>query len=66
MGSQWVVVKVNRFIPSEPKLFDECKGHAANDYQQYLETEWINDLMKRYPYQVNQQVLGQLSERLTK
>lgn len=66
LGSNWVVVKVNRFIPSEPKLFDECKGHVANDYQQFLEAEWINDLMKRYPYQINEGVLQQLTARLTK
>lgn len=66
IGSNWVVVKVNRFIPSEPKLFDECKGHTANDYQQYLETEWINDLMRRYPYEINKTVLQELTAKLAK
>jgi peptidyl-prolyl cis-trans isomerase SurA len=47
-------------------LFDECKGHTANDYQQYLETEWINDLMRRYPYEINKTVLQELTAKLAK
>lgn len=65
IGSNWVVVKVNRFIPAESKRFEECRGHVANDYQQYLEKAWIDDLMKRYPYQVNEPVLQAMIQKLT-
>lgn len=65
IGNNWVVVKVNRFIPAEPKKFEECRGHVANDYQQYLETAWINELKARYPYEVNEAVLQALITRLT-
>lgn len=65
IGNNWVVVKVNSFIPAEPKKLNECKGHVSNDYQTYLEKDWIDSLMKRYPYKVDEALLEQLSKKLT-
>ncbi|MFM7765748.1 MAG: peptidylprolyl isomerase [Sphingomonadales bacterium] len=64
IGSNWVVVKVNQFLPTGPKKLEECRGLAANDYQTFLEDQWLKDLLKAYPYSVNQPVFEAFSKRM--
>jgi peptidyl-prolyl cis-trans isomerase SurA len=59
-----VVVKVNQFLPAAPKKLEECRGLAANDYQTYLEEQWLSDLLNAYPYSVNQPVFDTFSKRM--
>lgn len=42
------------------KTFAEAQGAVLNDYQQYLEEQWISWLKKRYPVVINQSVLKSL------
>ncbi|NDH07761.1 hypothetical protein EBX93_17915 [bacterium] len=64
IGTNWVVVKVNQFVPAGPKKLEECRGLAANDYQTHLEEQWLRDLLKMYPYNVNQPVFETFSKRM--
>ena len=64
IGANWVVVKIHQFIPAGPKKLEECRGLAANDYQTYLEDQWLKDLLKTYPYSVNQPVFDAFSKRM--
>jgi len=64
IGSNWVVVKVNQFLPAGPKKLEECRGLAANDYQTFLEAQWLKDLLKSYPYSINQPVFDAFSKRM--
>jgi peptidyl-prolyl cis-trans isomerase SurA len=43
--------------PGQQRSFEEAKGLVINDYQGFLEEEWINSLKKKYPIKVNQEVL---------
>lgn len=51
-----------RHIYAQPALrsFEEAKGMVINDYQAELEKKWINDLKKKYPVTINQNVLASL------
>lgn len=51
------VIFVNKIIPPTPKTLLEAKGQVIADYQNYLETEWINYLKKKYSVEINQEVL---------
>lgn len=42
------------------KNFDEAKGFVLNDYQAYLEKNWIAALKSTYPVQINNAVLQSL------
>jgi peptidyl-prolyl cis-trans isomerase SurA len=64
IGANWVVVKVNEFIAAGPKKLEECRGLAANDYQTFLEEQWLKDLLNAYPYSVNQSVFDVFSKRM--
>jgi parvulin-like peptidyl-prolyl isomerase len=47
----------------EPKKFEDAKGAVINDYQVYLEEQWIAALKKKYPVKVNKRVFNSLSKK---
>ena len=49
------IIVVNVFKDPSTKSFEEARGTAINDYQQYLEDGWIASLKKKYPVVMNAQ-----------
>lgn len=50
-------VKVLKMFPADQqRSFDEAKGLVINDYQNFLEENWVNELKKKYPVSVNEAV----------
>lgn len=49
----YIVKKIDQ--PGQ-RSFDEARGFVINDYQQVLETRWIDYLKKKYPVKVNELV----------
>jgi peptidyl-prolyl cis-trans isomerase SurA len=43
-----------------PKKFEDAKGTVINDYQMYLEEQWIAELKKKYPLKINRKVFNSL------
>lgn len=44
----------------EAKNFEDAKGSVINDYQSFLEEQWVADLKKKYPIKVNKKVFKSL------
>ena len=63
-GDYYFVTKVNKVIPAGAKTLDECKGKAINDYQQYLEENWVKDLKGEFKVEVNQDVFEKVKKQL--
>jgi peptidyl-prolyl cis-trans isomerase SurA len=53
---------VKEQIPSSPKELSEAKGSATAAYQQFLEATWLEELAKKYPINVNTEVLYSLGK----
>ncbi|MES2863400.1 MAG: peptidylprolyl isomerase [Bacteroidota bacterium] len=58
------VVNVKNIKPAETKAFEDCKSRVINDYQQYLETTWVDDLKNEFSVKVNQSVFEKAKEQL--
>jgi peptidyl-prolyl cis-trans isomerase SurA len=56
-NGQIAIVNVRGKVAPAPKTLNEAKGLVTADYQTYLEKEWIDSLRKKYPFQVNKDVL---------
>jgi peptidyl-prolyl cis-trans isomerase SurA len=54
-------VKVLKIFPeNQQRTFDEAKGLVINDYQNYLEEQWVAELKKKYPVKLNDAVFQSL------
>lgn len=52
------VIIVNNILPKSPKTIGECRGNVTADFQNYLDSEWLNYLKKKYVVKVNEDVLS--------
>jgi peptidyl-prolyl cis-trans isomerase SurA len=48
------------FPANQQRSFSEARGLVINDYQNYLEEKWIDELKKRYPVKINEAVFQSL------
>ena len=59
-GDQIILVHVKEHLMPEPKELDECRGQAIAAYQDHLEKEWIMELRRKYPHDINREALYSL------
>lgn len=57
---KFYVVVVNNKLPEMPKELSEIKGAVISDYQNDLETKWMEKLVGKYPITINSEVLYNL------
>jgi peptidyl-prolyl cis-trans isomerase SurA len=57
---KYYVVKVAAVLEPGLKEFSEAKGMATSDYQNYLETSWLEALKSSHAVKVNKDVLYQI------
>lgn len=65
-GEYYYVTKVTKVIPAGVKTLEECKGKLINDYQQYLEQNWVDNLKKEFAVKVNQQTFENVKKQIKK
>ena len=63
-GEYFFVSRIKNIIPAGQKTFEECEGKVINDYQQYLEENWVSDLKKEFTIKVNQDVFEQVKAEI--
>lgn len=44
----------------EPRSYKDARGFVINDYQTWLEENWIKELKKKYPVKINEAVFKEL------
>ncbi len=63
-GEYYFVSKISKIIPATNKTLEECKGKTINDYQQFLEENWVNNLKKEYKVKINQEVFDNIKKEI--
>jgi len=53
-----LVLIINNILIKSPKTLAECRGSATSDFQNFLDTEWLNYLKDKYKVELNQEVLS--------
>ena len=51
---------LNVYRDRSPRNFHDARGFVINDYQNWLEDQWINQLKKKYPVKIEEKVLAGL------
>ncbi len=65
-GEYYFATQVVKVIPEDFKTLDECKGRVINEYQQYLEQNWVSELKKEYTVTIDQAVFERLKATLSR
>ena len=63
-GDYYFVSRINAILPAAPKTFEECEGKVINDYQQYLEENWVSNLKKEFQIKIYQDVFEQVKAEI--
>ena len=63
-GEYYFVAKVNQLLPAGTKTLEECKGKAINDYQLYLEENWVKDLKTEFKLEVSQSTFDKVKKEM--
>ena len=58
------VVHVKNTKPAETKALIDCKSKVINDYQQYLESTWVDELKKEFKININTAVFEYVKQQL--
>ncbi|MBC8155000.1 MAG: peptidylprolyl isomerase [Bacteroidetes bacterium] len=61
-GTKSVLVSVSRIDPARTKTFAEARGTVINEYQDFLEKQWLAQLRQQYPVQINDTEMRKLSK----
>ncbi len=43
-----------------PEAYKDARGFVINDYQVFLEDQWVTELKRQYPVKVDEAVFGAL------
>ncbi len=58
------IVRVNAFVPPQPKTFEEARGEVSSDYQEYeskrLQSEWIQSLRSEFGVKIDEKTFHEL------
>ncbi|MCB4797492.1 peptidylprolyl isomerase [Neotamlana laminarinivorans] len=63
-NDNYVVVKINKVIPSKQLTLVEAKGLVTSDYQEQKEHNWIKALHNKYQVKINKEALKKVETQL--
>lgn len=63
-GNYYFITQVVKKLDKGPKKLEEAKGKVINDYQQFLEAHWVDELKKEFNVKVNQDVFDRVKNEL--
>ena len=58
------IILIQKVIEPIPLKFNEVQGEVMTMYQEYLESEWIRQLNKKYNVKINNLVLDEVKKKL--
>jgi len=58
------IILINKVMEPLPLKFDDVKGEAMTGYQEYMESEWIKQLNKKYSVKIDNLVFEEVKKKL--
>ncbi len=59
-GGRVIQIDIEQVDPARPKTFGEARGAVINDYQADLERQWLAELRRQFPVEINEVELKKL------
>ncbi len=61
--NHFTIIKVKSILPSSVKKIDETRGEVINDYQLFIEENWVNSLRESYKIKINKKAYKKLKKQ---
>lgn len=61
--NQYTIIKLDKLIPPSNKELKETRGEVVNDYQYYLEENWVKSLREKYKIEINKRTYNKLKKK---
>ena len=58
-----VVFVSGKLLKKYPESYTDVRGQVTADYQTYLEKVWVENLNKKYPVEINEDVLKTVNKQ---
>lgn len=65
-GDYYYFLNVKEILPAQAKEFLEARSRVINDYQKFLEKNWVNELKQDVTIKVEKEVLQKLKKQINK
>ncbi len=59
------LIMIKEILPSRIKKFEETKGEVINDFQESIESKWLDELRAKYTVKVNKKALKKIKKELS-
>jgi peptidyl-prolyl cis-trans isomerase SurA len=53
-SGMYYLARILEILPPGPMTFEEAKAQVISDYQNYLEKNWVQQLLRKYPVKINE------------
>lgn len=63
-GNYYFITQITKKLEKGPKKLEETKGKVINDYQQFLEANWVDELKKEFTVKIDQNVFNTVKSQL--
>ncbi len=63
--NNFTIIKVDTIFEPQLKVLKDTRGEVMNDYQNYLEAEWVKELRKTYKIKVNNKNYKELKQQFS-
>lgn len=60
VNNEATVRRINALIPAGPKTLKEARGYIISDYQDVLETKWVESLREEFDVSIKKKILNSL------
>ncbi len=61
--NQYTIIKLDKLIPPSNKELKETRGEVINDYQNYLEENWVKSLRETYKIEIDKRAYNKLKKQ---
>jgi len=58
------IIVIKRVMEPSPLKFSEVQGEVMTGYQEFLESEWVGQLNKKYSVKIDNMVLEEVKKKL--
>ncbi|MCU0324439.1 MAG: peptidylprolyl isomerase [Spirosomaceae bacterium] len=59
---KFIEVLIDKIEPARSKTLRECRGEVINDWQKVLESQFFDDLAKKYPVKIHEEEIQKIIE----